>query len=96
MFSTHAHTHVGVHYQTVSKVMCAQALCAAFFSFQKDFVGKMWQIHGKCGKDHTEKQKSQHWQQLVSNNSKKKVGICLLLTLSFALERVARWCPCPV
>lgn len=58
MSSTHVHTDMDVHYQTASKVMCTHALCVAFFFFpemQKDFLGKMWQIHATCGKDHTEK-----------------------------------------
>lgn len=101
MSSTHVHTDMDVHYQTASKVMCTHALCVAFFFFFQKCRKIFW---AKCGKfmQHVEKTtqknclKSQHGQQLVGNNSKKKMDICLLLTFSSALDRVARWCPRPV
>ena len=54
---TCTHTYVCILSDSVCKVMCAHALCVALFAEmeREDFVGKMWQVHGKCGKDHTKK-----------------------------------------
>lgn len=66
---------------------------------EEDMVGKMWQVHGKCEKDHTGKLFGK-WALAAAYEQKQSkqsghLPPSQLHFSSFGLDGVARWCPCP-
>lgn len=91
---------------SVSKVMCAHALCWTLFveKYSGDFVGKMCQVHGKCEDNHTggrgvgikigKRELAAAYDQKPRKENWAMPPFCLFFPCS-ALNRVTGQCPCP-